>query len=69
MLLPSGEVIKPDIRDAERLQGFPEDWTIAANANGRTSRRWALVGNAVTVPVAAWVARRIAALRQIRARA
>jgi DNA (cytosine-5)-methyltransferase 1 len=61
VLLPSGEVIKPDIRDAERLQGFPEDWTVAANANGRTSRRWALVGNAVTVPVAEWVAARIAA--------
>jgi DNA (cytosine-5)-methyltransferase 1 len=61
VLLPSGEVIKPDIRDAERLQGFPEDWTVAANANGRTSRRWALVGNAVTVPVAEWVAGRIAA--------
>ena len=51
VLLPSGEVIKPDIRDAERLQGFPEDWTVAANAdNGRTARRWALVGNAVTDP-------------------
>ncbi|WP_290739374.1 DNA cytosine methyltransferase [Amaricoccus sp.] len=60
VLLPSGDVIKPDIRDAERLQGFPEDWTIAANANGRTSRRWALVGNAVTVPVAEWVGARIA---------
>lgn len=62
VLLPSGEVIKPDIRDAERLQGFPEDWTVAANAgNGRTSRRWALVGNAVTVPVAEWVGASITA--------
>lgn len=61
VLLPSGAVIKPDIRDAERLQGFPEDWTVAANANGRTARRWALVGNAVTVPVAEWVAGRIVA--------
>lgn len=60
VLLPSGDVIKPDIRDAERLQGFPEDWTISANANGRPSRRWALVGNAVTVPVAEWVGARIA---------
>jgi DNA (cytosine-5)-methyltransferase 1 len=60
VLLPSGEVIKPDIRDAERLQGFPEDWTAPADASGRRSRRWGLVGNAVTVPVAEWVGRRIA---------
>lgn len=62
VLLPSGVVIKPEIRDAERLQGFPADWTVAANTpTGRTARRWALVGNAVTVPVAAWVAGRVAA--------
>lgn len=59
VLLPSGSVIKPDIRDAERLQGFPEDWSIAANVGARTSRRWGLVGNAVTVPVASWVAQGI----------
>ena len=31
-----GRVIKPDIRDAERLQGFPEDWTKPAEELGRT---------------------------------
>lgn len=56
ILLPNGDIIKPDIRDAERLQGFPEGWTEAAS--GRL--RWALVGNAVTVPVAAWLGRRLA---------
>lgn len=55
ILMPSGEIIKPDIRDAERLQGFPEDWTVAAPER----RRWALVGNAVTVPVAAWLGGRL----------
>ncbi len=55
ILMPNGEIIKPDIRDAERLQGFPEDWTAAAPDR----RRWALVGNAVTVPVAAWLGKRI----------
>ncbi|MHB8883961.1 MAG: DNA cytosine methyltransferase [Methylovirgula sp.] len=60
VLLPSGAVITPDIRDAERLQGFESDWTAAAESVGRKSLRWALVGNAVTVPVAAWVGSRLA---------
>ncbi|MGE5486905.1 MAG: DNA cytosine methyltransferase [bacterium] len=60
ILLPSGDIIKPDIRDAERLQGFPEDWTKPAEAVARSSLRWSLVGNAVTVPVAAWLGRRLA---------
>jgi len=59
ILLPSGKVIKPDIRDAERLQGFPEDWTKPAEKVCRGSLRWSLVGNAVTVPVAAWLGRRL----------
>jgi DNA (cytosine-5)-methyltransferase 1 len=60
VLLPTGALVKPDIRDAERLQGFPEGWTEPALAAGRSSLRWSLVGNAVTVPVAAWVGRRLA---------
>jgi DNA (cytosine-5)-methyltransferase 1 len=60
ILLPTGKVIKPDIRDAERLQGFPEDWTKPAEGVARSSQRWSLVGNAVTVPVAAWLGRRLA---------
>jgi DNA (cytosine-5)-methyltransferase 1 len=59
ILLPSGTIIKPDIRDAERLQGFGEDWTKPAEGVGRASLRWSLVGNSVTVPVAAWLGRRL----------
>lgn len=59
ILMPSGDVIKPDIRDAERLQGFPEDWTAPAEKVVRSSLRWSLVGNAVTVPVAAWLGGRL----------
>jgi DNA (cytosine-5)-methyltransferase 1 len=59
ILLPTGKVVKPDIRDAERLQGFPEDWTKPAEEVARSSLRWSLVGNAVTVPVAAWLGRRL----------
>lgn len=49
-----------DIRDAERLQGFRAGWTRAAAVDPRPERvRWRLVGNAVSVPVAMWLARRL----------
>jgi DNA (cytosine-5)-methyltransferase 1 len=60
ILLPSGDVITPDVRDAERLQGFPENWTSPAEEVSRRSIRWSLVGNAVTVPVAKWLGSRLA---------
>jgi DNA (cytosine-5)-methyltransferase 1 len=50
----------PDLRDAERLQGFPADWTLPAESVlGRQGFRWKMVGNAVSVPVAKWVARQL----------
>jgi len=58
---PDGFLGTPDIRDAERLQGFSPGWTKPAEQVGRASHRWRLVGNAVAVPVARWLARRIAA--------
>jgi DNA (cytosine-5)-methyltransferase 1 len=61
ILMPSGMIVTPDIRDAERLQGFPPDWTAPAEAVGRSSLRWSLVGNAVSVPVAQWLGERLAA--------
>lgn len=60
ILLPSGEVVTPDIRDAERLQGFASNWTQAAELVARPSLRWSLVGNAVSVPVAHWLGERLA---------
>lgn len=51
----------PDIRDAERLQGFEADWTDIV-IDGKTLRpgfRWKLVGNAVSVPVAEWIGSRL----------
>ncbi|MCZ7652957.1 MAG: DNA (cytosine-5-)-methyltransferase [Thermoanaerobaculia bacterium] len=59
IVLPSGEIVQPDIRDAERLQGFEPDWTLPSNAVQRPGHRWKLVGNAVTVAVAAWIGRRL----------
>lgn len=60
ILLPGGDVVTPDIRDAERLQGFAADWTLPAESVGRPSLRWSLVGNAVSVPVARWLGGRLA---------
>lgn len=60
ILLPDGGVITPEIRDAERLQGFAVDWTKPAENVGRASWRWSLVGNAVSVPVAEWLGERLA---------
>jgi len=55
-------ITTPDIRDAERLQGFDADWTAAAleDPEVRRGHRWKLVGNAVSVPVAKWIGSRLA---------
>ena len=58
---PDGRILTPDIRDAERLQGFEADWTLPAETAVRSSRRWKLVGNAVAVNAAAWVGKVLAA--------
>lgn len=56
----TGAINTPGIEDAERLQGFPTGWTVAARDSKRADRgRWRLVGNAVSVPVAEWLATRI----------
>ncbi|WP_227731166.1 DNA cytosine methyltransferase [Yersinia proxima] len=50
--------------ECERLQGFPDNWTIP-NINGVTSmrsfesNRYHAIGNAVCVPVVEWIAKRI----------
>lgn len=63
ILLPSGAVtvVTPHICDAERLQGFPVDWTEAAQNVAKGGSRWKLVGNAVSVPAAEWIGGRFAA--------
>jgi DNA (cytosine-5)-methyltransferase 1 len=60
IITSNGMIFTPELQDAERLQGFPAGFTEPANALGRPSFRWSLVGNAVSVPVAKWVASRIA---------
>lgn len=57
--LPDGRIVTPDIRDAERMQGFEAGWTEPALSKTKAGFRWKLVGNAVSVPVAAWVGERL----------
>jgi DNA (cytosine-5)-methyltransferase 1 len=50
--------------ECERLQGFPDNWTLPSPsykqpARGIDSERYHAAGNAVCIPVVEWVARRI----------
>lgn len=53
--------------ECERLQGFPDDWTAeGVDANGEPTeisdtQRYKQLGNAVSVPVSAWIGARIIA--------
>lgn len=47
--------------ECERLQGFPDGWTATSNGSLQADApRYRQLGNAVAVPVAEWIARRIA---------
>jgi DNA (cytosine-5)-methyltransferase 1 len=49
---PEDKFRTPSIEALEILQGYPAGWTAAASIRDR----WKLVGNAVAVPVAKWIA-------------
>jgi site-specific DNA-cytosine methylase len=49
-------------RECERLQGFPDDWTIGHTFKTSNSMRYRQLGNAVAVPVVEWIGRRIVAV-------
>jgi len=60
---PNGRVRRLIPIECERIQGFPEGWSIPDNdhrdADELDSLRYHALGNAVTVPVAEWLARRV----------
>ena len=60
---PTGRVRRLTPLEAERLQGFPDGWTIPPGAPGESeqsdSPRYHACGNAVTVNVAEWLGRRL----------
>lgn len=50
--------------ECERLQGFPDGWTLTSNGRPQAdSARYRQMGNAVAVPVVEWIVRRIVAAR------
>ncbi|MGJ4940950.1 DNA cytosine methyltransferase [Bradyrhizobium sp. HKCCYLS1011] len=66
ILLPDGRIVTPDIRDAERFQGFDPGWTDVTDLRGqqnvlpfRHRRRWSQVGNAVNVEVSTWIGQQL----------
>jgi DNA (cytosine-5)-methyltransferase 1 len=66
ILMPDLSVVTPDVRDAERLQGFESGWTeltgeVAVDGyRFNPRRRWLLIGNAVNVEVSTWIGSRLA---------
>jgi len=59
--MQDGTIGSPSIEDAERLQGFDAGWTLpGVDGLKRKGARWKMVGNAVSVPVSAWIGRRLA---------
>lgn len=55
----AGEAIaRPSLKAGERLQGFRSDWT---DLGSRDGARWKMIGNAVSVPVAEWIGKGLAA--------
>jgi DNA (cytosine-5)-methyltransferase 1 len=58
VLFPDGRVLTPGIEACEQLQGFQPGWTDLGFPQ-RRSPRWAMVGNAVSVPASTWLAERL----------
>ena len=60
---PEGRVRRLTPLETERLQGFPDNWTMPThemgNENTLDSARYHACGNAVSVPVAEWIGKRI----------
>ena len=57
-------------RECERLQGFPDDYTLIPWRRGMASDgpRYKALGNSMAVPVMAWIGRRIAAVEALNIR-
>jgi DNA (cytosine-5)-methyltransferase 1 len=51
-------------RECERLQGFPDDWTLVTHRGkpAADSPRYKAIGNSIAVPVLRWIGERIAAV-------
>ena len=64
-ILRESELRRLTPREWERLQGFPDDWTLVPYRGGNPARnepRYRAVGNSMAVPVMRWIGQRIAAV-------
>ena len=64
---PDGRVRRFTPNEVERVQGFPDDWTLPSHVDEKAearldSLRYHAVGNAVSPPVAEWVGERLHSL-------
>lgn len=66
MALQSMQVRRLTPRECERLQGFPDDYTlIPRRKKPADGPRYKALGNSMAVPVMAWIGRRIALVNEI----
>lgn len=60
---PNGRVRRVTPREGEGIQGFPTNWTLPKDASENPDEldtlRYHAIGNAVTVPVVQWIAKRL----------
>jgi DNA (cytosine-5)-methyltransferase 1 len=61
MIASSMAVRRLTPRECERLQGFPDDWTLI-NYRGKPAAdgpRYKAIGNSMAVPCMAWIGKRL----------
>lgn len=67
---PKGRVRRLTPLESERIQGFPDNWTLPLDSDEDQdkidSQRYHAAGNAVTVNVVEWIGRRIVAVLDAR---
>ena len=65
---PEGRVRRLTSAEVERVQGFPDEWTVPSNMSVETPRleslRYHAVGNSVTPAVARWIGERIVSVME-----
>jgi len=55
-------------RECERLQGFPDDWTLVLGPNGKPmsdTQRYKMLGNSMAVNVMRWIGLRMKMVEEI----
>jgi DNA (cytosine-5)-methyltransferase 1 len=66
-VMQASQVRRLTPRECERLQGFPDDYTLIPYRNGMAADgpRYKALGNSMAVPVMSWIGRRITMVDQI----